>query len=188
MTFQERQKELTDKIVASLLRIKRHPEGWLPHTVFVEEEGTNGHSEGVPVYTQYQLMGYLPDGNCLLSNSETGQLEHDDYHLSAINLDWLVTVWNRYAELSAEQDIPAIPEEPEKKLWAFVWNFRHMDRNATDEEILAAWENGPSRSSDKEDEREYEVEKLTPDELSERINDDGYAHATDYVRFIYTDK
>lgn len=185
MTYQEQEKELTDKIVSSLLRIKRHPEGWLPHTVFIEEESPR---TGDPMYRHYMLEDFRPDGTCVLHNPNTGRFESDNYLLSAINPEWLIALWNLYHSLCAEQDIPAIPEEPEKKLWAFVWNFRHMDRNATDEEILAAWENGPSRSSDKEDEREYEVEKLTPDELSERINDDGYAHATDYVRFIYTDK
>ncbi len=60
-----------------------------------------------------------------------------------------------------------------------------MDRNVSDEEIIEAWENGPSRSkTDEEDDKLYVVEKLTPDELAERINDESFAYAEDYVRFI----
>lgn len=60
-----------------------------------------------------------------------------------------------------------------------------MKRNISDEEIIEAWENDLSRSkTNEEDDELYEVEKLTPDELAERINDESYAYSEDYVRFI----
>ena len=37
---------------------------------------------------------------------------------------------------------------------------------------------------DEEDETEYEVERLTLDELAERINDECFNDTEDYVRFI----
>lgn len=33
----------------------------------------------------------------------------------------------------------------------------------------------------------YEVERLTPDELAERINDEMFNDTEDYVRFLETD-
>lgn len=72
----------------------------------------------------------------------------------------------------------------EKELWAFVWNYNHMDRNAADEEILSAWESGPSRGSDEEEDEEYEVEKLTPDEFAAYCNDGFFNESNQHVRFI----
>ena len=66
-----------------------------------------------------------------------------------------------------------------------------MPRNATDEQILAAYESGPSRSLregddvwDEDDDTLYEVRKLTPDELAAEINDSDCAFGQCYVRFI----
>ncbi len=39
MAPQEQVKSLTDKIISSLCRITERPDGWLPHIVYVEEEG-----------------------------------------------------------------------------------------------------------------------------------------------------
>lgn len=39
MATQEQVKSLTDKIISSLCRITERPDGWLPHIVYVEEEG-----------------------------------------------------------------------------------------------------------------------------------------------------
>lgn len=99
MVPQEQVKQLTDKIVASLSYITEYPDCWLPHSVWVEEEGDAGD----PTYRQYTLEKLYPDGMCDLHDPKTGKLEHDDYHLSEINIDWLVTIWNRYVELSIEQ-------------------------------------------------------------------------------------
>lgn len=44
-----------------------------------------------------------PDGTCDLHDPETGKLLHDDYHLGSVEIDWLITLWNRYVELSVEQ-------------------------------------------------------------------------------------
>lgn len=222
MTPQEQAKSLTDKIIGNLCRITKRPDEWLPHIVYVEEEGD------YPVYNRYELIDYNPDGSCTLYNPRTDSREND-FHLSAINIDWLVTVWNRYVELSIVQgtwadhaigilmehtvanemtirefvenhwqnllldddNIKAFkgwmagnkPASPQ--FYAFVWSCNYLDRNVPDEALIEAWKNGPSRSKiDEDDEQLYEVEKLTPDELAERINDEGFAFAEDYVRFI----
>lgn len=98
MTPQEQVKSLTDKIIPSLCRITERPDGWLPHIVYVEEEGD------YPVYNRYELIDYASDGSCTLYNPRTDSLEND-FHLNEINIDWLITLWNRYIELCIGQDI-----------------------------------------------------------------------------------
>lgn len=71
-----------------------------------------------------------------------------------------------------------------KELFAFVWPYQLMSRNATNEQIIAAYENGPLRSDDEDDDELYEVLKLTPDELAAEINDNDCAFGQYYVRFI----
>ena len=78
---------------------------------------------------------------------------------------------------------PQVDRSVRKELRVFAWPYTLLPRNASDEEILKAWENGPIPAP--EDEREmYEVEIYTPDEFSERINDDKCALGNYYVRFI----
>lgn len=98
MTPQEQVKSLTDKIISNLCRITERPDGWLPHIVYVEEEGD------YPVYNRYELIDYASDGSCTLYNPRTDSLEND-FHLNEINIDWLITLWNRYIELCIGQDI-----------------------------------------------------------------------------------
>ena len=184
MTPQEQIKQIADNIVANLCSIKNYPDSWLPHTVWVEEESP---STGDPIYVHYMLEKINSDGTCCLYNPDTGILEYDDYHLSEINIDWLVTLWQRYTELCSTQIIlptpPPLP--PVEKLYAFTWSSHYLERNVSDDELIKAWEQEPSRSKiDEEDEELYEVTRLTPDELAERINDDTFAYAEDYVRFL----
>ena len=98
MTPQEQVKSLTDKLIANLCRTTKRPDGWLPHIVYVEEEGD------YPVYNRYELLDYTPEGICTLYNPRTDSRKND-FHLSEINIDWLITVWNRYIELCIEQGI-----------------------------------------------------------------------------------
>jgi hypothetical protein len=65
-----------------------------------------------------------------------------------------------------------------KELCVFLFPVDEMERNATDGEIVAAWE------SEENDEREWPVEKLTPDEFACRLNDDDHADQRQWVRFI----
>ncbi|MCD8273605.1 MAG: hypothetical protein LUC96_01240 [Alistipes sp.] len=230
---QEQVKSITDKLIADLCRITEQPDDWLPHTVYVEEEGEDASCFGMPVYTMYKLEDYKADGSCTLYNPQTN--ERRSGHLYEINIDWLITVWNRYRELCVEQglwreqaihlleqetdaSLPDILEfvgdhwqnlasdeeniaafrqwtgkhtagrgqtAPEKRLMAFVWPFQLLPRNATDEQIITTYEQGPSRSIDDADDKTlYEVEKLTPDELAAEINDNNCAFGQYYVRFI----
>lgn len=263
MTSQEQINQMTERLVASLCRITERPAGWLPHIVFVEVEGTDGY----PCYVRHCLEDYRPDGSCTLYNSQASVREAD-WHLREINIDWLVTLWNRYEELCAEQQLipvadsqlpfkngdfvrltdeaiaevrkafgdgPAdyrrnmlfqvrhVQQDKEDGSWhvrvqdiheddvqefagsnlrpvtaddllefsdkgqlyAFVWDCSFFGRNETDEKIIEMWKNGPARSlNDEEDDTEYEVERITPDELAERINDEMFNDLESYVRFI----
>lgn len=224
MTPQEQERKLSQNIIDSLCRITDRPDGWLPHIVFVEEEGEDGY----PCYVRYNLIDYHADGTCTLQRPNT-DVQETDRELCEINVDWLITVWNWYVELSIEQKtwkdhavevllqnsnadeglIREFVEEhwqnllldkdnskafenwlhqdesKEPRYYAFIWNCCHLDRNISDEQLLEAWRNGPSRSTtDEDDETEYEVERLTLDELAERINDECFNDNENYVRFI----
>lgn len=52
MTPQEQERKLSQNIIDSLCRISERPDGWLPHIVFVEEEGEDGY----PCYVRYNLI------------------------------------------------------------------------------------------------------------------------------------
>lgn len=179
-------KKAEDKLVSLICGVKEMPEEWLPITVFVEEDN------GCPVYTRYYLEEIREDGSCVLSNPQTGE-EFSSRHLYEINVEWLAYVWRQYLELCAEQHlIPVsedeILEEKKPELLAFVWNCRFFGRDVPDKKVIEMWKKSPARSlEDPEDENFYEVECLTSDKLAERINDEAFAHAEDYVRFIKVD-
>lgn len=65
-----------------------------------------------------------------------------------------------------------------QKLHAFVWHIEHLERDASDEEILKAWE--------LQDNEVYNVSKYTPDEFAELVNDERFNDQEYYVRFIMT--
>lgn len=221
-TPQEQEKNLSQNIIDTLCHITERPDGWLPHIVYVEEEGD------YPVYTMYKLEEIRQDGSCVLFNPENEE-RFNDRHLYEINIDWLITLWNWYVDLSIEQRIwkdravevllqnsdageirirEFVDEHWQNLLldkdnieafkewlsaeelvksgqYAFVWNCGHLDRNVSDTQLIAAWQNGPSRSViDDEDTTEYEVERLTLDELAERINDECFNDNENYIRFI----
>lgn len=116
MRIQEKQKALEQEVIANLCAIPKMPENMLPHTVYVEEEGEDGYGHGIPVYTMYRLEEIRTDGSCTLYNAESRE-RFTCRHLHEINMDWLVTVWERYLELCVEQDIwkgecRCIPERP----------------------------------------------------------------------------
>lgn len=100
MTPQEQNKTLTEQLVANLRRTSRYPKGLFPHLVFVEEVDDHGD----PCFIPYRLESICREtGDCTLVNDRTG--EKTVYHLREINIDWLITVWNRCTELSIEQGL-----------------------------------------------------------------------------------
>ncbi|MFI3294084.1 MAG: hypothetical protein SNI70_11290 [Rikenellaceae bacterium] len=101
MTYQQKVHELHNEIIAEFHKITDRPEGWLPHTVYIEEEGEDSQGRGVPVYTAYKLLDYLPSGECQLLNVATNKEEVGA--LCEIEIDWLVTVLNWYSELTGKQ-------------------------------------------------------------------------------------
>ncbi len=85
--------ELTESYVTALRSLPLRPQGWLPHIVYVEEEGD------YPVYTRYWLDDINPDGSCTLRDFETGEI-FTKRSLNEINIEWLDTVYCYYLELA----------------------------------------------------------------------------------------
>lgn len=217
MTLQQQLNFIENELVARLSAIT-DTSRILPHTVYVEEEGENEKGEGISVYNRYSLTAINSDGSCTLLNPTTQESE-TDRHLSEINIDWLVTLWDWHKEQQDEPVIENYPEfnllekplrllldvavheipcfeqshtydicakaiddlekaniEPPKELFAFLYPVERFDRNATDEEIVTDYNNIDSP--------EPEVEKLTPDEFAEKINDEFFNDQGNWVRFI----
>lgn len=95
-------RELTDMFVAELSSLPLRPDRWLPHVVYVEEEGD------YPVYTMYKLEEIRKDGSCVLFNPKSGE-RFDNRHLYEINIDWLDTVLRWYYECCSVQGIEHEP-------------------------------------------------------------------------------
>ena len=87
---------LSNKFIAELSRLPFSPDGWLPHIVYVEEEGD------YPVYTMYKLEEIRKDGSCVLFNPQSGERFYNR-NLHEINIDWLDTVLRWYYECCSEQ-------------------------------------------------------------------------------------
>jgi len=149
-------------LVDKLSQVQDFPEDFFPLSVYIEEEGENNY----PVYNRYELLKVFPDGSCLLRSTHgKGEAER---HLSEINVDWLVSVWTHYENLIAAENA--------KELAAFIFPASRFNRYSKDEEIIRDYENM--------DQEFPEVEKLTPDELAAKLNDDGYIGDDYYIRFI----
>lgn len=99
MTYQQKLRELHNEVLAQLKSITDRPEGWLPHTVFIEDVCD---IEGSPIYSAYKLVNFTTDGDCQLLNMVTDEIE-DDKYLSEIEITWLVTVLDRYYELKNQK-------------------------------------------------------------------------------------
>jgi len=156
---------VTQNIIDAICNIKTMPEGLLPHTVFIEEED----GKGEPAYTKYRLIDIDPvEKNCIIYDKETNFQE--EISLESVNVDWLITIWNRYLELSRQ-------DEPKpKSLYAFLYPAERFGRNATDEEIIAGY--------DIDEGADPCVEKHTLEELAAMMNDGDYINQNMYIRFI----
>lgn len=113
MNFTTRFNQLQNDIIANIAVITDRPDGWLPHTVFVEEEGEDRNGAGTPVYKEYQLVDFKPDGSCTLRDISTNE-DDAERQLSEINIDWLMTVYGYYCDLSEEHE--ALNTSPSKPL------------------------------------------------------------------------
>lgn len=93
-SFQDQQNGLQKRVIAGLCNIREYPNDLLPHKVFVEEEDENG----CPVFNPYLLMSInQSDATCMLRKPTSS--EQAEYNLSAIEVDWLITVWNYCRDL-----------------------------------------------------------------------------------------
>lgn len=212
MRLQEKQKELEQEVIANLRAIPKMPEGLLPHTVYVEEEGEDAEHHGIPVYTAYRLEEIRPDGSCMLYNPDSRE-RFPSRHLYEINIDWLVTVWERYLELCVgqklwKQNAAAFLKEgtdrTEAEISAFVdsgWDRcsaytdnlkRFLGRDGAKEVWVFSFpmddfkRNTPDENiiSDYENNPHTRVEKMTPLEFTAKINDDMFNDQDNWVRAI----
>ncbi|GAB6013555.1 hypothetical protein [Viscerimonas tarda] len=165
MNFGKRLNDLQSEIINALCAVEEFPAGLLPHCVYVEEESEKSLECGNSVYTAYYLTRIFSDGSCLLENPETGVEE--TRQLSEICIDWLITAWDYYVDLSGTKE----PEPVEKELAVFLYPIERFERNVTNDEIISGWAD------------DY-VEKLTPDEFAEKINDESFDDLSYWVRFI----
>ena len=56
MTLKTRFDQLQTDVIANITAITNRPDGWLPHTVFVKEEGEDRSGAGTPVYKNISLL------------------------------------------------------------------------------------------------------------------------------------
>lgn len=212
MKLQEKQKELEQEIIANLRAIPKMPEGLLPHTVYVEEEGEDDEHHGIPVYTAYKLEEIRPDGSCMLYNPDSRE-RFPCRHLYEINIDWLVTVWERYLELCVGQKlwkqnaVAFLKESTDKtdtEISAFVdsgWDrcsayTDNLKRFLGKDEVKEVWvfsfpmddfgRDAPDKEIifDYENNPHTEVEKMTLLEFTARINDEMFNDQDNWVRAI----
>lgn len=166
INLKEQLETVTQNAIDAICTIRHVPLGLLPHTVFVEEENSNCE----PYYRKYQMVDIDPEkGNCIVHDHIT-KLE-EEFALRDINIDWLITFWNRYLELSLED------ETSSKELCVFLFPQERFHRNATDEEIIAVYES--------DEEADSCVVKCTPDEFAAMVNDGDFHNQHLYTRFIY---
>lgn len=92
-SFTERFKALEADLIANLCLIQ-DTSHILPHTVYIEEEREDGSSE----YNKYKLVEIRPDGGCSVIDCN-GIRINDHYHLSNINIEWLLTIWGRHSDI-----------------------------------------------------------------------------------------
>ena len=97
--LQQKLYDLTAEYVNTLKALPHRPDGWLPHIVYVEEEGYN-----YPVFIRYRMTELRNDGSCTLIDDETGEM-FTDRDLTEINIEWLDTLLNRYIECCKEQGL-----------------------------------------------------------------------------------
>jgi hypothetical protein len=167
MNYQKHVNELQQQLINQLSAITDRPDGWLPHMVFVEEECDDENGFGMPVYNPYRLVDFNADGSCTLRSFIDGE-DDTERHLSEINIDWLVTVWNYDYELSGKRQEPET--EPELKVFLFSID---MPRNISNAELIRLWNDNDSS-----------VEVCTPNEFAARINDESFNDLENWVRFI----
>ncbi|MBF0648740.1 hypothetical protein IR083_07900 [Dysgonomonas sp. GY75] len=168
MNIQSKVNDLHQILVKRLSCIRKFPEEFFPHTVYVEEEV---EVDGAPAYQYYRLIEIRPDSSCTLFNPRSGQ--NEERELTEICIDWLVTLWVWYTNLIHPEQ-PVYPAD--KELRVFLFPQEHFDRNATDEEIIADYNTDEGTDPC--------IEKYTPDEFAAMMNDGDYPNRNMYVRFI----
>lgn len=97
-TFKEQQDDLVKEVVKNLCQIKDTSQ-LLPHVVYIEEENETGE----PEYNKYTLLEIRNDGGCSVLDCNGIRIDQM-YSLSDINVDWLITIWDRHIDLLTENN------------------------------------------------------------------------------------
>lgn len=85
--------------IKNLCAVSSVPKGLLPCSVYVEDTENDK-----PMYKEYKLLSIIPQSmTCILQDPETEMEEEAE--LADINIDWLVTVWERCQILSAKKQV-----------------------------------------------------------------------------------
>lgn len=125
----------------------------------------------VPGETDFDYFG------CLIVPKEFPSKEIFDAYIAALeDSDGLTGYRVVNTEHSPNSDMVPLCKEG-KRLWAFIFP-SDMDRDASNSEIIVAFESESNRD------RQWPVEKLTPDEFACQINDEMFADCDYWVRFI----
>lgn len=146
---------------------------------------------GQDAVARYEETSKLPSKKWITENG--GEIIKKEFHTRAEYNAYIQALfdfdgWYDY-EIIEQNEIldESTSVQPNKIFFAFIWNYNHMSRDVSDKDLVEAWEYSQS-ASEEDNEGVYEVERLTLDELSERINDEDFAYTEDYVRFIEMEK
>ena len=96
-TLYKESKNLYERISLELSATQHRPEGWLPRTVFVEnDEYENG-------FVKYEVREIHPDGTFTGLNMET--YDEEQLYLREINLDFLMLLMELYIDSCVENNL-----------------------------------------------------------------------------------
>ena len=95
-----RLRELRNEIAQELTLTTHRPKGWLPRTVFVEED------EYEAGFTMYEVLEIHKNGTCDVRPTEGDDGQIRNIPLTEINIDWLNLLLDIYADESREQNLP----------------------------------------------------------------------------------
>ncbi|NDV80785.1 hypothetical protein [Bacteroides sp. 51] len=149
------------------------------------------HNEGKMIFAHFFYAGcdwYIQDWNRETDNLFGYAILNEDVQMSEYGYMSLIELtqdgrieldfyWEKQPLDKVLYDkYPDYFPNPNKELTVFLYPLERFERNIPDETIISAYESP--------DEIYPEVEKLTPDEFAERINDDMFNDQEYYVRFI----
>lgn len=214
MSIKHRLETIQNEVIQELTSTVKFPDGLLPHTVFVEDEGEDSEGRGIPEFNEYKLASINPDGSCVLIDPRSNTEE--ERYLHEINIEWLIMVWAYYCDLTgfvpngatrtnnpleqplrqlmdvAQLEITGIEESLTFALCEDALKKAGDEATQTLYAFLYAVERHERNISDNEvinswntcDGDDLDTKRLTPDEFAAMINDESFNDLKYWVRFI----